>query len=1143
MSAERISDRAARERAIDPSRSFIVQAPAGSGKTGLLTQRYLRLLAGVDAPEEVLAITFTRKAAGEMRERIVDALARAGVDREPDDAHDAAIWRLARAARARDAELGWELSRHPARLRIQTIDSFNAALTRQMPLLSGFGAPPAIAGDAGALYTTAAERTIALLEDAGTPEWSDAIAAFLLHVDNRLDRAAGLLAGMLARREQWLRALFARMGGRLGATTPADRAAERAALEQAIADELRLHIGRVHEAIPESLCDELAALAAFAAGQLQDNARESPIAACAGLDALPEAVPEALAAWQGIAALLLTQGGIWRKGGGINVKLGFSTERRDEKTRMQALLGALAEEPELEAALARLRRLPQGRYDDDQWRLVEAFSDMLRLAVAELEVVFAERGEVDHAEIALRAVRALGDDENPTDLALALDHRIRHVLVDEFQDTSTSQYQLLAALTRGWSDGDGRSLFVVGDPMQSIYAFREAEVGLFMRARAEGIGALKLERLRLEVNFRSRATLVDWVNATFPRVLARTEDPGSGAVPFAKSSAFDAGTDGGVGIHPQIGADADAQLEAQAVAALARERLADTADGRLAILVRGRRQTAAILPALRAAGLRFQAVEIESLATRPVVQDLTALTRALVHDGDRAAWLAVLRAPWCGLTLADLYLIADDPASIPERLGDADLRARLSGDGRARLERVLAPLAVALAQRRRGTLRHRVEPTWHALGGPAAAGERAALDDAEAFLALLEATEQAADLDDINVLDEALATLHARPDPEGDERLQVMTIHKAKGLEFDTVILPGLHAGTRPDDPPLLRWMERPRLHGDAGLLLAPVRAVGAAEKDPLYALIESLEGEKQYHEQGRLLYVAATRAIRRLELFGFARVTDDDDGRPELAAPTSGSLLARLWPAVEGAFREALTRHVAPHKADGKASEAARLRRLTLDWSAPRAEDAVQWQGGIVELEPEETKVEYEWAGSTARIVGIVVHRFLQQMADDGLEHWTADRVTQRRAAIRAMLAGLGAGPETLDEAEQRSVRALLNVLGDENGRWILAAHQQAVNELALSSIGTDGPETRIIDRTFVDEHGTRWIIDYKTGYRAGGDIDGFLAQEAERYAPALARYASLMQAFEPGRAFRTALYFPLLGRLLTLADGDLHA
>ena len=135
------ADWSQRARALDPEYSFIVQAPAGSGKTELLIQRHLALLALVEAPEEIVAITFTRKAAGEMRDRVLQAL-RMASGTPPVEDHRRKTWELARAVVQRDTQLDWGLAVTPSRLRIQTIDSLCASLTRQMPVLSGFGAPP-----------------------------------------------------------------------------------------------------------------------------------------------------------------------------------------------------------------------------------------------------------------------------------------------------------------------------------------------------------------------------------------------------------------------------------------------------------------------------------------------------------------------------------------------------------------------------------------------------------------------------------------------------------------------------------------------------------------------------------------------------------------------------------------------------------------------------------------------------------------------------------------------------------------------------------------------------------------------------------------------------------------------------------------
>src|SRR3990172_11006018 len=204
MAANVLPDLEERNRALDPSRSVIVQAPAGSGKTELLIQRYLALLATVDAPEEIVAVTFTRKAAGEMRHRVLAALAAtARPETPPAGAHEARTIELARAARARDGERGWQLARNPTRLRVQTIDALCASLTRQMPLLSRFGAAPEIVERAEHLYREAARAAIALVES--QQDVATSVERLLAHLDNDVGRLEGLLADMLARRDHWVR--------------------------------------------------------------------------------------------------------------------------------------------------------------------------------------------------------------------------------------------------------------------------------------------------------------------------------------------------------------------------------------------------------------------------------------------------------------------------------------------------------------------------------------------------------------------------------------------------------------------------------------------------------------------------------------------------------------------------------------------------------------------------------------------------------------------------------------------------------------------------------------------------------------------------------------------------------------------------
>jgi ATP-dependent exoDNAse (exonuclease V) beta subunit len=1056
MTAGRIPDADARARALDPSRSFIVQAPAGSGKTELLIQRYLLLLGTVESPEEIVAITFTKKAAGEMRGRVLRALAAARSGKAPDGPHEARTLELARAAVRQDDRHGWRIAGNPTRLRIQTIDALCAALARQMPVLSQFGAPPQTVEDASELYLEAARATLELVES--RHDVAADIERLLAHLDNDVARVEQLLAGMLQRRDHWIRHL---------------RRLDRVALEAGLALE-----------------------------------RERLAAHARGL--YPGALALGAEAWRERAQGLLTKEGGWRK----------------RSQEAQALAGSRDGEG-LREALAALLEMPPAGYTEGQWETLAAIGNLLPQALAQLKVACQSHRQVDFTEVAQAALRALGEDEAPTDLALALDYRIGHLLVDEFQDTSITQYELIAKLTAGWAPGDGRTLFAVGDPMQSIYRFREAEVGEFLRTWEGGrIGQVALTPVRLTANFRSHSGLVAWVNAAFRQVMPEREDVAAGAVRYAESAPVHEALPGeAVEVHPFFDGD-EAGEAAKVVELVARVRSCEPGTS-VAVLVRNRGQLREIVPQLRAAGLRFRAIEIEPLGSRPVVQDLLALTRALAHPADRLAWLAVLRAPWCGLTLADLAALAecDDARTVSELMGADDRVARLTADGRARLAGTRAVLDAALENRLRGRLRDRVEGAWLALGGPACVEGATDLADAEIYLDALESAEEAGALRDLAAFEQRVAELWALPDVHAAENdVQIMTIHKAKGLEFDHVIVPGLGRAPRTDEKRLFLWIERPTPGGgEAQLLVAPIEEAGA-DGDAIYEWLRRLDAERSGHEAGRLLYVAATRARSRLHLLGITGL-DDRAGRPR--APGANTLLAKLWPVVEERFTGAAAAgagHAAGRVDSPPAPPDQNLLRLASGWQRPPPPPAVPWRPPAEESRAQD-EIEFSWVGETARHVGSVVHRWLQRIADEALAGWDDARVEGSRAAVRQALAGRGVRQAELDGAVERALSALRRTLGDPRGRWVLGPHPEAATEHRVSGVVDGGVRRLVIDRLFREASGERWIVDYKTSSHEGADVEAFLDRERERYQEQLRRYVRAL-----GDESRPGLYFPLL-------------
>ena len=1101
-------DDASRRRALELE-SFIVEAPAGAGKTELLTQRYLRLLAIADEPEEIVAITFTNKAAGEMRSRIAESLERARGGVPPEVAHKRVTFDLARAALARSAERDWRIETQPGRLRLTTIDALCAGLARQMPLLSRFGAQPATIEDAGRHYREAARRALDHLEDGDEAEdYASAVAAALAWMDNDAERLIGLLVAMLARREQWRPLLQS------GAALDHPESAIAVALEEMLDEEL----ANATRTLGPAWQAPWMPLARFAAANLGGGE-------LADWDSALSAQSDELPRWRALAAFLLTLDDAPRKV--VNVKQGFPAGK-EFKARKDTMLAALAGmDVDAVAALVRLRRLPSGEHDDDD--IVRALARLMKLAAAELWLVFREAGEVDFSELAARAIAALGDDLDPTELGLRLDWRIRHLLVDEFQDTSPTQVELLQRLTAGWQQGDGRTLFCVGDPMQSIYRFRKAEVGLFLRAKQKGIGGLPLTPLRLSRNNRACAPVVGWINAGFPPLFPAHDEPLRGEISYRPFIATREDLpDAGVAVNALVtgdgGGETGERLEAErVVAVIEAEWRADPAR-QIAVLVRARSHLVALAAAIRRhpAGWRYSAVEIEPLAERQAVQDLISLTRALHHRGDRLHWLAILRAPWCGLRLSDLLALAGDDheSTLWSLMADPARVARLSADGRRRLAHLREVMAEALAGQGRQSRRRWVEDAWKKLGGPACLGAGSQAADAQAFfkrLDELDATGRFA----LDSLEDDMARLFAAADARADGRLQLMTIHKAKGLEFDTVILPGLHRGTRPPDAPLLAWDSLPLEAGER-LLAAPVnrrRRRGAGEPT-LYDFLQRLEGDRSANEAARVLYVAVTRAVRRLHLLAVAKRKEDGT----LATPAANSLLAHLWPAVEAKFAVAA---VAPAPTVDAGEDAAyfvpRLCRL----SAPAIPEA--WRAPP----PAAAAVREEVVDSLAADVGTLVHALLEMAATDPAS-WPVAAVAARRPSFERWLAGRGWQEAAARDGAERAARMLATTLASADGQWVLQPRADAGAELAIARRGEEGTaETRVIDRSFVED-GVRWIIDYKTADLGPAADAARLAAHAERYRTQLEAYAALFAA--EGRPLRLAVFYVAHGILASL-------
>ena len=521
----------------------------------------------------------------------------------------------------------------------------------------------------------------------------------------------------------------------------------------------------------------------------------------------------------------------------------------------------------------------------------------------------------------------------------------------------------------------------------------------------------------------------------------------------------------------------------------------------IAILVRNRSHLVDILPALQAKKISFDAIDIHQLSDDPVIQDLLSLTHAFLFHADRVAWLACLRAPWCGLTMKSLCILCEEnkKKTIWQCIGNKELINELAKNEQERLRSFKLNMQIAIEQYG-ASIRDIIEALWYRLGGPATLKDKNKLQYVKDYFSLLEEVSKGETIVDLQELKRRIGQLHATftSSPEESTNLvQAMTMHKAKGLEFDYVILPGLNRQSSSSESPLLVT------YSGSSLVAVKPRP---GEKKSIYYFIDAINKREERNEHKRILYVAATRAMKQLHL-----VASNPD------KPITGSSLSCLWPACKNDFikntdqkeKESILKDKIPEQ---------KTRRLKAGWRLPKDSKAIPiWYPPIEnQIEDYSEFVEFEWAGETIKNVGVVVHRTIQEIAEDGLDNWTKKRLISEERNFKKLLQQRGVPPHERSKAINYIIDALTNLLNDERGQWILSKeHNDQHNEYSVSGIVNSKLINGILDRTFIDKNGIRWVIDYKISRHEGSGVDAFLDEQQQRYRSKLEQYAMLMEGF----------------------------
>ena len=1056
------SDHQVRKKALGQG-SFIVQAPAGSGKTSLLVKRFLNRLLEVKSPKEVLALTFTNKAAAEMAQRLKEALEGKSEDNE--------IKKIVEKISKHALKNKWDEG-YIDTLMVMTIDKLALRLIKQTPILSSSGVNFLTDEDPDDLYRETIRETIT----------SNAENHLLFkYFDYDYHKLTEQLLALISKRDQWLPIVS-------GLLRSNDKNIEEI-YGTYYTNELNIW---VEEKIKPNFTNEDLKELEIIVSYLADNKNIDR------KDKLRSSINYEF--WFYIRDLILTKSGkqIRKK---IDTSGGFPATNVGKEIK-ERLLKLIKLKNNKFNILIDFFNVTYHKNIVDIYPLITPFCLLLIDMVTRLNEKFKERRIIDFTQIMGNAVEALRD----THLPLILDQNISHILVDEFQDTNESQLIFIELLTQNFAGNPDKSFFAVGDPMQSIYRFRKAEVEIFSRVQKNGISDLKLTSLFLKVNFRSNKNIIDWLNNSFSKAFPLIDDSDEGSVPYSSCESSNNNLEGGMEL---IALTCDtksktAQYEAEAlyVLNLIKDTRKSNPDASIAVLTRSKAHLNELITLInkKDSSIPIDAIEMSKILSNQTFQDILCLTKALFDFSDRTNWIAALKSPWCGLSINDLVLLfeKDHKSLVWELINNIDNTSRLDKNSARRLRSFVEVIRENIQYRGRISHRYFVEGIWRQLNGEESMVDSNDIQNIDLFLELLEEASEILSIDFIK-LERLIENKFISKTSIQKNSIKFLTIQRSKGLEFDHVIIPNLNKRTRNEESDLVLYDK------------STLSIKNPGNDKNLHSYHAYKERKRLDNEKIRLLYVAMTRAKNKCYLIGTVKKEGD------LVIPNSGTFMNILWPFFSDKFTEIAT----PEDENSFEKFIPKLRRLNDNFYSGDK----RYKRSI---DTEELSFCYpNMSTDIQRFTGNIVHKYLEIIVKKQLDidkilcnklDYTESLYLGKNFKKKDIKIGLNLVKKSLEMLKKTS-----------DGRWILNRYLADNSEVSYLLESNNTTTQHIPDRSFI-ENDIQWIIDYKTPFSPIKN----LAVEAKKHLPQLRLYETIFKGNK--RVIQKAIYFAPQGKLIKL-------